>query len=80
MLKQVVHIVTLRPFVSVEEFSNKLVRFRMTSETDSIVTFRMVRVTNNYGIRRMIGFITVSCTFTRSYTYIQAVQRYGFTL
>jgi hypothetical protein len=27
-----------------------------------IVTCRMVHVTNNYGIRRMIGFITTSVT------------------
>jgi hypothetical protein len=34
---------------------------------ENIVTCRMVRVTNNYGIRRMVGFITVSCTRTLNY-------------
>jgi hypothetical protein len=36
----------------------------VTTNNYNIVTCRMLRVTNNYGIRRMIGFINTSVTLS----------------
>jgi hypothetical protein len=55
-----------------------------TYEDDHIVTCMMVHVTNNYGIRRIIGFITTSVThailITINFKQYSAIVHLHFTI